>query len=244
MTPENGSNPAPAPQTPPGPSRRSFLTTAARASALAAPAVALAASPALGGSKPKRGASPAATTSTLGTPLPQLYGGQNKSLFQEIQSDENFHVQYFLEILGSNARPKPTFQNLTASTYQQFLMMSAAFENTGAGAYQGAAPYIFSPVRLEAIARVAFVEAYHSGFLNALSNDSLIPGFTNLTTPLTIDQVVMAVSPYIASLNGGPPATFSTTPSDDNDTAIFNFALIAEYLEQEFYNTNVPKFFP
>ncbi len=79
--------------------------------------------------------------------------------------------------------------------------------------------------------------------MNTLLNDPIVPNNMNFAMALTIDQVVSAVSPYVASLNGGPPLTFSTTPSASNDIAILNFALALEYLEKTFYDLNVPYFY-
>ena len=56
---------------------------------------------------------------------------------------------------------------------------------------------------------------------------------------MTQAAIVNAASPFIASLNGGPDPSAPLT----SDTDILNFALLLEFLEAEFYNTNVPKLF-
>lgn len=178
--------------------------------------------------------------------LPSLYPGENVTEFETIQADENAHVQFLVNALGPNARPMPTFQNLGAANLQQFAQMSMAFENTGVGAYLGAAPYISTPGYLVAAARIMDIEARHAGYLNVLNNNKMtmnvLGNAPSFEAPLTIAQVVNLVSPFVASLNGGPPLSFSTTPSAANDIDILNFALALEYLESTFYNLNVPKF--
>lgn len=181
--------------------------------------------------------------------LPTYFPGQTRKLFQEIQVDEASHVNIIQDaiiLLGGKPRPYPTFQGLSISDPQMFLNLSNAFENTGVHAYFGAAAYIQNPAVLAVAASIAFVEAYHSGWINSLSNQTLVPGGLTYATPFTPAQVVAAVSPYIVSLNDPTnafPATYSTTPSPENDIAILNFALIAEYLEATFYFESVPQVF-
>ena len=241
------------------PNRRSFLSWTVKATAIAVPAVVLASSAsaqeeisAMNSRGHGHGHGNGNGRGHLGRPLPELYRHQNREFFHEIQSDENAHVPFLIHALGGVtgetpgglARPKPTFQGLQATDYKDFLRLSALFENTGAGAYQGATPIIFDKGVLIKAASIAFVEAFHSGYLNTLSHSTIVPTGASFAPALTKEEVAAGLTPYIVSLNGGPPADFSLTPSAQNDVAIVNFALIAEYLEQEFYNLNVPIFYP
>ncbi len=178
-----------------------------------------------------------------------LYPNWGRNNFLEIQADENAHVAFIQNALGSQARPKPTFQGLVPANFAQFVQLSVTFENTGAGAYQGAAPYL-SSTYLPAAASIGFVEAFHSGFLNTLADMTIVPpgGTPNnsFNRALTFDQVAAALMPFIVSLNDPDnlyPLPTLTDPSTITDVNILNFALIAEYLEQEFYNAAVPMFY-
>lgn len=101
-----------------------------------------------------------------------------------------------------------------------------------------AAPAISSKSTLAAAGSILTIEARHAGYLNALTG---MPLSTNgaFDKPIPQAQIVSDVSPFIASLNGGPDPSKSLT----NDVDILNFALLLEYLEATFYDLNVPKFY-
>ena len=229
-------------------SRRSFVRRSVMGAAAAAPALLLASTAQAGSPRKKARTSihPSATTTTTTTSsaLPELYTGQNKAFFGKIRDDENYHYTFLMQALGSAARPLPYFINLNQADVKSFATLAAAFENTGVSAYLGAAPYIQNPNYLIAAAQISQIEAYHSGYLNALTNATLTPNNEPFTNVLPLATIQAAVMPYIGSLNGGPAPSFSTTPSATNDIAILNFALLLEFLEAAYYNANVPVFFP
>ncbi|HEV2292485.1 MAG TPA: ferritin-like domain-containing protein [Tepidisphaeraceae bacterium] len=180
----------------------------------------------------------------------QLYGE-----WRQIRRHENNHVEFIAGVLGSEARPKPTFQGLEQPDYATFVNVSQALEGTGVGAYLGAAPFIQSPDILAGAASIAQIEASHFAFTNlALFNPITgpAPDSTNEEVMrlgpseyfgLTPEEVGEAAGPFIANLNGGGPIGYSETRSSANDIDILNFALALEFLEAEFYNINVRKFF-
>ena len=172
-----------------------------------------------------------------------------KANFKAIRGHENDHVQFLLMALGSAARPKPTFKGLLQKTYTDFCIIAQALENTGVGAYLGAAPFINDPLYLSAAGSILTVESRHSGYLNTYlhdpitapaSDDDANPSFD---APLTAAQVVAGAGVFIASLNGGPDVTYAQTRSDANDIDILNFAMALEFLEADFYQLNYAKFY-
>jgi hypothetical protein len=187
-------------------------------------------------------------------PLALLAGGRSadaslishlpsaKAVFQTIREHENDHVDFLVAALGSAARPKPKFTGLFQATYANFVKIAQALENTGVGAYLGAAPAINNTGILAAAGSIMTIEARHAGAVNFFQGDPVTVANESFETALTADEVVAAAGGFIADRNGGPPVTYSTTPSDDNDLAILNFALALEYLEAEFYNVNAKKF--
>ena len=182
-----------------------------------------------------------------GPQLSHLDRHQLAGEFQAILEHENAHVQFLVNALGALARPMPSFVPLKQETLVDFVETSRALENTGVGAYLGAAPIVFSRDYLAAAGSIMDIEARHAGFLDVLLGEVMTVNVDgnaqNFETALTVQQVVDLAGPFITSLNGGPPLTFSTTPSAENDIAILNFALALEYLEAAFYNINVPRFF-
>ena|SRR5579872_4738023 len=247
LPPEERTTQADHPASPSSPivSRRSLVRATLVTGAVAVPMGALvamgraqriSAAPRLASSPRGENRAPSSVAATHQQPLMGI--GAAGQQFVEIQNDENAHVQFLTQALGSNARPKPSFQGLTAPDIQTFAKDSMTFENVGVGAYLMAAPAISSKDNLKAAGSILTIEARHAGFLDVLLG-APISANGAFDKPISQSDIVSAVSPFIASLNGGPDPSGTLS----NDTDILNFALLLEYLESTFYNINVPKFF-
>lgn len=196
------------------------------------------------------GGTAAAVLGTAGRAEAAPARGTNAEDFRSIRTHETAHVQFLVGALGAAARPKPTFQGLEQRRFIDFVRISQALENTGVGAYLGAAPVIDSPAYLAAAGSIATIEARHAGFLNVYVGDPITGGAFNPTAdrafeePYSPDEVRTAAGPFFANPTELAQVDYDeNNPSPANDILILNFALALEYLEADFYDINVPKFF-
>jgi rubrerythrin len=181
------------------------------------------------------------TTNSAAGPRSTVGPDTIKKAFREMMDDEAKHVSFFeaaLKKAGAPVPPKPTFKGLAQSNQSDFITMSGILENTGVAAFLMAIPAISDKNYAAAAESIVTIEARHAGFVNALLDKPLSENGA-FDKPTSHAEVVKAVSPFIASLNGGPDPAEAL----DNDTVILNFALLLEHLEAEFYRINVPNLF-
>jgi hypothetical protein len=119
---------------------------------------------------------------------------------QKLALDEAAHVAAILDILGrAGATPiaKPQFQfpNNVFSGQLAFLDLATTFEETGTGAYLGAAPKVKSTAALKFAASIYGIETRHAGLIRSLNGTLFSP--SAFEQPLTVDEVTKRVTPFI-----------------------------------------------
>jgi rubrerythrin len=124
--------------------------------------------------------------------------GELKKLLPLLASDEKQHVEALegtIKKLGGKPVSKPKFDFEYSGT-SGFLKLAETLENTGVGAYNGAAPGIKSKEVLAAAGSIVQVEARHAAAI-ALQNGQE-PSPSAFDAPLSEKQVLKAVEPLIA----------------------------------------------
>ncbi|PWN59240.1 ferritin-like domain-containing protein [Chryseobacterium viscerum] len=109
---------------------------------------------------------------SIGLSTPGLIPNGDRTVFMQISKHESAHVSFLkstLTSLGTTPGNKPTFDftaggNFTPFTsYNQFLILAQAFEDTGVRAYKGQAGNVMSnKVVLQAALQIHSVEARHA----------------------------------------------------------------------------------
>jgi len=138
----------------------------------------------------------------------------------KIQADETNHVAFLKSVLGSAAVAQPNF-DLTAkgafptvlTSYDTFLAVANAFEDTGVRAYKGQAPNLLgNQVVLTAALSIHAVEARHASAirqLRAARGVNISPWITG-TTSIFNDTGVAAVNANYGAGASGYPAENNT----------------------------------
>jgi Ferritin-like domain len=125
--------------------------------------------------------------------------GEAKKLAGQFGDEESQHVAALTKaITSSGGKPvkTPTFV-FPVTNQASFLKLAYVLENTGVGAYNGAAPSIKSKEVLAAAGSIVQIEGRHAAAI-ALQNGAE-PAPSAFDAPLEEKEVLKAVEPFIAS---------------------------------------------
>lgn len=137
----------------------------------------------------------------------KITNADQQSLLQLVQADEEAHVaaiQTAIQKVGGApvAAPRVTFPAGTFDSSAAILKLAKTFEETGVGAYLGAAGSIKNKDILQAAASIFGVEARHAaaiGYVSGLQPEGgIYMGATE--TPKAKATVLEAVAPLLASM--------------------------------------------
>jgi Ferritin-like domain len=124
--------------------------------------------------------------------------GQAKKYATEFGAQESAHVSAItaaIKQLGGKPVAKPMFV-FPVSDEKSFLALAATLENTGVGAYNGAAPSLKSKQVLASAGSIVQVEGRHAAAIELLIGKSPTPNGA-FDKPLTKAEVLAAAGPLI-----------------------------------------------
>ena len=122
--------------------------------------------------------------------------GEARQFAEVVGGQEQAHVRYIIDALGSSAPKSPKFRFGDAtSDPAKFIAAAISLEQTGVAVYNGQAVNL-TPKTLAAVARVVSVEARHAGWALALANEDPAP--VPIDVPITIEQAKSVFQRYIA----------------------------------------------
>jgi hypothetical protein len=124
--------------------------------------------------------------------------GQAKSyakLFGEQEAQHVVALTDTIKKLGGKPVKKPMFV-FPGNGEKAFLALASALENTGVGAYNGAAPSLQNKQVLAAAGSIVQTEARHAAAINLLIDKTPTPS-GGFDTPLTKAEVLKIASPFI-----------------------------------------------
>lgn len=141
-----------------------------------------------------------------------LYAGVNSAeerLLRDIKKHEVVHREFFQTALGKAAIPGLTvdFSKIDFTSRQSVLTAAKVFEDTGVGAYNGAAQFLRKADYLVVAGKIVSVEARHASAIRDVLGNTFAPD--QFDSALTFEQVLRRAGPFITttiSLANSPTA--------------------------------------
>jgi Ferritin-like domain len=124
--------------------------------------------------------------------------GEARRYAREFGAEEAAHVSALtaaIKQLGGKPVVKPAFV-FPASSESSFLALASVLENTGVGAYNGAAPSLKSKQVLASAGSIVQIEARHAAAIDLLIGKSPTPN-EGFDKPLSKTEVLAAADPLI-----------------------------------------------
>jgi hypothetical protein len=151
-----------------------------------------------------------------------LLTGQAADLFKAFGEHEAAHVAALTDVITKMGATPVAAQNKyylpNLQTSDQIVDLFIQLEEVGAGAYLGAAPMIQDKALLSAAASIHDVEAQHASSLKALKSDPMpSPAFG---APLSYDEVIMAVTPFLTAPAAPPEGGYYTNTNPAPSLAV------------------------
>ncbi len=116
-------------------------------------------------------------------------------MFGEQEADHVSALTATIKELGGTPVKKPTFV-FPAESERSFLALASTLENTGVGAYNGAAPSIKDKKVLAAAGEIVQIEARHAAAIDLLIGKTPTPN-QGFDIPIEKTKVLSAVKPLI-----------------------------------------------
>ncbi len=132
----------------------------------------------------------------------QLYSGitsEEEGILRDIKKHEVVHREFFKTALGSAAIPglAVDFSAVNFTSRESVLLAAKVFEDTGVGAYNGAAKFLRNGDYLLAAGKIVSVEARHASAIRDVLGRSFAPNAFD--SALTFEQVLRRAGPFIAT---------------------------------------------
>jgi Ferritin-like domain len=124
--------------------------------------------------------------------------GQARAYASQFGAEESEHVRALIgtvKQLGATPAKKPKFV-FPATDESSFLALASVLENTGVGAYNGAAPSLKSKQVLTAAGSIVQVEARHAAAIDLLMGKTPTPD-AGFDRPLNKSEVLAKAGPLI-----------------------------------------------
>lgn len=125
--------------------------------------------------------------------------GEEEELLRDIKRHEVVHREFFRVALGGARIPALAvdFSSVDFRSRDSVLGTARAFEDTGVGAYNGAAQFLRNNDYLEVAGKIVSVEARHASAIRDVFGRSFAPDAFD--PAFTFERVLQLVNPFIAT---------------------------------------------